>query len=313
LKLDQVDVESRVLQVSRLKRGLSRTQPLRADELRATSAWRKKRARMKSTLRTAPAFNSLVLLVVCPLCSQFQTKLQPQTAVAFESYVNTVERQLARRCDGEEAFLALANSPDVQKKLLRGEIVIQAAAPPNPKELPDGLIHDWLGAVFIPGTTPERVIALLEDYDKHSQIYPEVIRSRLIKRDGDDLVGYWRVERKQQFVPAVFDVNQDTHYKQVAPGKWIGRSYAKDIREVEDAGTAREKDMPAGEGLGLLWRLYSYWSLQSAGNGVLAECRTVSLSRGIPGGMGWVIKPFVQNVPRESLASTLRNTRNAAQ
>ena len=35
LKLDQVDTESRVLHVARLKAGLSTTQPLRGDELRA--------------------------------------------------------------------------------------------------------------------------------------------------------------------------------------------------------------------------------------------------------------------------------------
>ena len=49
LKLDQVDTESRVLHVARLKGGLSTTQPLRGDELRAVSAWLKERARMKPT------------------------------------------------------------------------------------------------------------------------------------------------------------------------------------------------------------------------------------------------------------------------
>jgi type 1 fimbriae regulatory protein FimB len=39
IKLDQVDTESRVLHVARLKGGLSTTQPLRSDELRAISAW----------------------------------------------------------------------------------------------------------------------------------------------------------------------------------------------------------------------------------------------------------------------------------
>jgi type 1 fimbriae regulatory protein FimB len=47
MKLDQVDTESRVLHVARLKGGLSTTQPLRGDELRAVSAWLKERARMK--------------------------------------------------------------------------------------------------------------------------------------------------------------------------------------------------------------------------------------------------------------------------
>ena len=49
MKLDQVDTESRVLHVARLKHGLSTTQPLRGDELRAVSAWLKERARMKPT------------------------------------------------------------------------------------------------------------------------------------------------------------------------------------------------------------------------------------------------------------------------
>jgi type 1 fimbriae regulatory protein FimB len=47
LNLDQVNVESRVLHVARLKRGLSTTQPLRTDELRAIAAWLKVRAKLK--------------------------------------------------------------------------------------------------------------------------------------------------------------------------------------------------------------------------------------------------------------------------
>jgi type 1 fimbriae regulatory protein FimB len=52
LKLDHVDTESRVLHVTRLKRGLSTTQPLHGDELRAIGAWLKGRARLKPTGKT---------------------------------------------------------------------------------------------------------------------------------------------------------------------------------------------------------------------------------------------------------------------
>jgi type 1 fimbriae regulatory protein FimB len=47
MKLDQVDIESRVLHVHRLKGGLLATHPLRTDELRAISAWLRERACMK--------------------------------------------------------------------------------------------------------------------------------------------------------------------------------------------------------------------------------------------------------------------------
>jgi type 1 fimbriae regulatory protein FimB len=47
LRLSQVDTDSRVLLVARLKQGLSTTYPLRGDELRVIKAWLVERARMK--------------------------------------------------------------------------------------------------------------------------------------------------------------------------------------------------------------------------------------------------------------------------
>jgi type 1 fimbriae regulatory protein FimB len=47
LELEQVDTESRVLHVRRLKGGLSTTQPLRGEELRSIKAWLKVRDRLK--------------------------------------------------------------------------------------------------------------------------------------------------------------------------------------------------------------------------------------------------------------------------
>jgi type 1 fimbriae regulatory protein FimB len=54
LKLDQVDADSRVIHVHRLKHGLSTDHPLRAEELRAISAWLKERDRLKvpATVKT---------------------------------------------------------------------------------------------------------------------------------------------------------------------------------------------------------------------------------------------------------------------
>lgn len=47
LRLSQVNVESRVLHVARLKQGLSTTHPLRSDEIRLIKAWLAERAKMK--------------------------------------------------------------------------------------------------------------------------------------------------------------------------------------------------------------------------------------------------------------------------
>ena len=73
--------------------------------------------------------------------------------------------------------------------------------------------------------------------------------------------------------------------------------------------TARE--MLPDTGYGFLWRLYSYWKFMAKEDGVIVECRAISLSRDIPLGLGWVIEPIVKNLPRESLINTLKATREA--
>lgn len=243
---------------------------------------------------------------------QFTTTLQPRTVEEFQKYAAGAEAQLALRWEGERPFLAIDDSASEREQVLHGDLLIRPGTPQNPVSIANGLVHDWVGAVFIPNTTVRKVMDILQDFDRHSQIYPEVTNSHLVQREGNDLIGHWRLERKDPLVPVVLDVEQEAHYKEVAPGKWICRAYAKNISEVQNPGTAREKKFPPNEGTGFLWQLYAYWSLEPVNDGVLAECRTLSLSRNIPAALAWAIKPFVQSLPRESLASTLRNTRAAA-
>jgi len=68
---------------------------------------------------------------------------------------------------------------------------------------------------------------------------------------------------------------------------------------------------PEGEGHGFLWRMYAYWSIEAVNGGVLAESRTLSLSRSIPQGMAWAVGHYVQEAPQESLTSTLKQTKEA--
>ena len=72
-------------------------------------------------------------------------------------------------------------------------------------------------------------------------------------------------------------------------------------------------DLPAGTGQGFLWRLNSYWLLEPRPEGLYLECRAVSLSRDVPTGLGWMIRPMIAGVPRDSLQSTLDAARKALQ
>jgi hypothetical protein len=226
------------------------------------------------------------------------TKLDASTTEQFDRYAKRVE---------ERPFPAID-----ERRVLRGEVVVEPGTTPNPMQVSNGLIHDWVGAVFIPNVSMQRVLDVLQGFDQHARVYPGVVRSRLLRRDGNDVAGYWRLEWRDPLLTVVLDVKQRAYYQEIAPGKWTCRAYAHDISEVQNAGTEREKELPPGEGHGFLWRFNAYWSLEAVDGGVLAECRTVSLSRDVPQVLAWAINPFVQKLPRESLVSTLEHTRDAA-
>jgi hypothetical protein len=81
------------------------------------------------------------------------------------------------------------------------------------------------------------------------------------------------------------------------------------IAEVDDPDTREEREKPVGRDGGYLWRLNSYWRFLERDNGVYVECESVTLTRDIPSGFGWLVRPFVTSIPRESLTFTLETTR----
>ena len=65
----------------------------------------------------------------------------------------------------------------------------------------------------------------------------------------------------------------------------------------------------AGQDGGYLWRLNTYWRFLERDGGTYLQCESITLTRGIPVGFGWLIRPFVTGIPRESLEFTLTTTR----
>jgi len=50
-------------------------------------------------------------------------------------------------------------------------------------------------------------------------------------------------------------------------------------------------------------------SLEAREAGTYVQCESISLSRAIPTGLGWIVRPFVTGIPRESLEFTLGKMR----
>jgi hypothetical protein len=94
-------------------------------------------------------------------------------------------------------------------------------------KVPDGLIHDWIGAVFIPGTTVDKTIALVQDYSNHRNVFqPEVIDSKILTRSGDDFKVYLRLKKKK-VLTVVLNTEHDVHYVHLNRERWQSRSYAR--------------------------------------------------------------------------------------
>ena len=119
--------------------------------------------------------------------------------------------------------------------------------------------------------------------------------------------------KKQIVVPIVLDAEYDVQNGLTATGEGYSLSRSTHIWEVENAGTSRERRLAEGNDDGFLWRLNTYWSFVEVPGGLLIECEAVSLTRDIPAGLGWMVAPVVQQMPRESLKFTLTATRNALQ
>ena len=53
-------------------------------------------------------------------------------------------------------------------------------------DVPDGLIHHWVGTVFVPRVGVKEAVALMQDYDRHSKYFaPAIARSKLLEHDGN--------------------------------------------------------------------------------------------------------------------------------
>ena len=241
------------------------------------------------------------------------TRLKQPTLKSFDAYIADAEAAMEQALGDGSHFLWSDASPERVQQVRGGQIVAQFWAGKGPAKVPDGLIHDWIGSAFIPATTVNETLAMVQDYDNHKNIYkPEVIESRLISHHGNDFQIYLRLLKKK-ILTVVLDTDHEVHYRSLDRTRWLCRSYTTRIAEVECAGTPKEKVLPPDAGHGFLWRLYSDWRFHEREGGVYVECRAISLTRDVPFGMGWVIEPIIQKLPKESLINTLQATRRALQ
>jgi hypothetical protein len=254
------------------------------------------------------SFLSFLLLV--PLPDAITVELGRPTVEAFDGYMRSVEARFDQQTrDGPSLWVD--RSPARQRQVRQGQVLAEPWAAKGDIPITDGLVHDWIGAVFIPGATLEKSLPVLEDYDNQKNVYrPEVMDSKLLSRKDGDFKVYLRLLKKQ-ILTVVLNSEHEVHYVRMDGTRWYSKSYSTRIAEVIDPGGRKERERPPGSDHGFLWRLNSLWRFEERDGGLYVECEAVSLTRNVPTGLGWLINPIIRALPRDSLADTLRQTKAA--
>jgi hypothetical protein len=248
-------------------------------------------------------------------------KLKTETQGAFTRYVELAEARNEGELKRGTALLWVDGLPQEQRAeayaaLKRGEVKMQKREildNDKPIACPGGMIHHWTGVVFIPGAKLADVLGVLEDYDRHSVYYaPDVERSKIESRDGEHFRVFLRF-RRHKVITVVLNTEHEVQYFRDAPGRAHSRSSAVRIAEVANAGKRDEREKTSGEDDGFLWGMETWWRMEERDGGVYLQSEVASLTRDIPSGLGWMIRPFVTGVPEESLTFTLEATRKAVE
>jgi hypothetical protein len=266
-------------------------------------------------------FAAALLLMLSRSGTEPVADLSADTTAAFDRYASLTEARMERELAQANRFLWLDSleerrRADVLARLRGGEAVIERLETRDGSrsiDVPDGMIHHWVGVAFVPGATVDAAVKLLQDYDRHAKIYaPNVAAARTLEANGARFRVFIRFFMKK-VISVTMNTEHEALFTRAAPERAHSRIRSTRIAEVVEAGTPREREEPPGKGRGFMWRLNTYWRFLERDGGTYIQCESLTLSRDIPFGLGWVIGPFVTSVPKDSLTFTLDRTRAALQ
>ena len=143
----------------------------------------------------------------------------------------------------------------------------------------------------------------------------DVLEARVLSRGPDAMSVFLKLQRSR-FVTAVFNTEHHVRFRRFGRDRAFSASTATKIAELESPGTPQERELPPGDDRGFLWRWNAYWRYErvhgpglSGVEGVIVECESVSLSRGVPFGLRTLVGPLINSTARESMMRTLTSMR----
>jgi hypothetical protein len=259
-----------------------------------------------------PLVPKLLIAVVFLALSSHPSQAQPSPAAlaAFSSYTQAVEHRLAQ----QHATTYLAPiSPDRLPSLQQGDLFLEPLTESHIQPATGAMLHHWRGTAFVPGAHAADFDHLLRDLPAYPRLFaPEVLRASLLTSTGDHMEANLRV-RQHHVLTVTLDTAYDVTFS--PPNATRGWSQSRSVRiaEIANPDTPGEHALSPADEHGFLYRLNTYWTWEERSEGLYLQIETVSLSRAIPPGLGWALRPYTDSVPRDSLTFTLTAARNALQ
>jgi hypothetical protein len=242
-------------------------------------------------------------------------QIEARTLQDFQRYAAATERRVQQQLQPTGPFLYIDYLPEGERAgiladLRSGEMYMDRLetrdASGKEIEVRDGMVHHWLGAVFIPGVTVEETLALVQDYNHHAEIYPSAVdAAHIIERDDGHFEVFMRF-RKKKVITVVLETVHHVEYTRLSDTRAYSISRTTKVQEVDGDDVAKEPDT----GRGFMWRINSYWRFDERDGGVYIECESISLTRDIPLLLRPLIGPFVNGVPEDTLTDTLEHVRD---
>ena len=241
-------------------------------------------------------------------------ELKRPTLDAWEQYVRGANTRMEGRLAPDKPFLWIDESAKRKARVRRGEVVVEPMTGRGSEPVPEGLIHDWIGAIFIPNTTMRDVQEVAHDYDRYKNIYkPVVMDSHLLAASVDEQEFSMTWQHHVLFVNAAMQGRYRARDFLAGPGRGYSIVEASSIQQIESYGHQGEHFLPPDTGSGFIWRIQSISRYEEGDGGVYLEIEGIALSRDIPASLRWMVNPVVNRLSINSLATTLRQTRQAAQ
>jgi len=252
-----------------------------------------------------------LFVVLAPALSSAE-ELRPETLAAWDHYIQQAKMRANSRLDPSQHFLWVDESPDRARRVRTGEILVAPLNGCGRIEVPYGLIHDWIGAAFLPDTTIENIFATMDQYACYKEFYkPMVIDSKLLSRTGSEITFSMRWLKKVLWVTTVSDAEYKACYFRRDEKSRYGFVESTRIQDVVNYGRPSERNLPTGTGSGFMWRLFSISRFQELDGGVYVELEAMALSRRVPGYLTWLVNPLVSQLSQSSLLTSLSQTRDA--